>query len=61
MKSFLIKDGDRIKVDPNQYQALLDIFKSGPKKNPTAAAFLQNSVGKNDERHVIDLTLKAML
>lgn len=58
MKRFLVKDGDRIKINPNQYQELVDMFKS--KKNETAVAFLENSVGKNDERHVIDLALRGM-
>lgn len=60
MKKLLIKDGDRLKVDPAQYDSLLDMFKTGSKKNETAAAFLEKSVGKDDNRHVIDLALKWM-
>lgn len=60
MKQFLIKDGDRMKIDPDKYDELLSIFKNGPKKNEAAVAFLEKSVGKMDERHVIDLTLTGM-
>ncbi|MEI6773658.1 MAG: hypothetical protein WCL18_02275 [bacterium] len=28
MKQFLIEDGNQIKIDPNKYDALLDMFKN---------------------------------
>jgi len=59
MKQFLIKDGDQMKVDPDKYDTLLDMFKSGSKKNEAAAAFLE-SMGRKDERHVLDLGLTGM-
>ena len=59
MKQFVIKDKDQMKIDPNQYDTLLNMFKSWSKKNPAAAAFLE-SIGKNDERHVLSLGLTGM-
>jgi len=59
MKQFLIQDGDQIKINPDKYDALLDIFKNGSKKNEAAAAFIE-SIGKDDERHVLDLGLTGM-
>lgn len=59
MSQFLIEDGDQIKIDPNKYDTLIDMFKTGPKKNDTAVAFLE-SLGKDDERRVIDLALTGM-
>ena len=60
MKPYLVQDGDRIKVNPDKYDSLLEMFKNGSKKNPTAAAFLEKSVGKDDNRYVIDLALTGM-
>lgn len=59
MKQFLIQDGDKMKIDPNKYDTLLEIFKNGSKKNEAAAAFLE-SIGKNDEKHVLNLGLTGM-
>ena len=59
MKEFLIKDSDQIKVDPTKYDRLIDIFKNGPKKNEAAVKFLE-SIGKDDEKHVLDLGLTGM-
>jgi len=60
MKQFLIKDADgNMKVDPTQYQTLLDTFKTGTKKNDAAATFLE-SVGKNDDKNIINLALTGM-
>lgn len=59
MSQFLIQDGDEIKIDPDRYDALLDMFENSDKKNPAAAEFLK-SIGKDDSRHVIDLALTGM-
>jgi len=59
MKQFLIQDGDRMKIDPTQYQKLLDMFKTGDKKNEAAATFL-DTVGKDDKKNMIDLALTGM-
>lgn len=59
MKQFLIQDGDRMKVDPDKYDELLDMFKTGSKKNTAAAEFLED-IGKDDDSNAIDLALTGM-
>gem|GEM_PF-637703 len=59
MKQFLIQEGNTTKINPDQYETLLDMFKTGSKKNEAAAAFLE-SIGKNDQKNVIDLALTGM-
>ncbi len=59
MKQFLIKKGDQIKIDPDKYDTLLEMFKNWSKKNEAAASFI-SSIGKDDERHVLDLGLTGM-
>ena len=59
MKQFLIQDGNQMKIDPNKYDTLLEIFKNWSKKNEAAAAFLE-SIGRNDEKHVLNLWLIGM-
>ncbi len=59
MKQFLIQDGDRMKIDPDKYDNLLAMFKTGAKKNADAASFLE-TVGKNDDKNLIDLALTGM-
>ncbi len=48
-----------MKIDPTQYQKLLDMFKTGDKKNEAAATFL-DTVGKDDKKNMIDLALTGM-
>lgn len=48
-----------MKIDPNKYDDLLALFKTGTKKNADAAAFLE-TVGKNDDKNLIDLALTGM-
>lgn len=48
-----------MKIDPTKYQTLLDMFKTGTKKNEVAAAFLE-SAGKDDDKSIIDLALTGM-
>ena len=59
MKWFLIQDNKKMKVDPNKYDALINMFKYGPKKNEAAVAFLE-SIGKDDKKGVINLALTGM-
>ena len=59
MSEFLIQDGDKIKIDPDKYDTLVDLFENGAKKNEAAAAFLK-SIGKNDDKRVMDLALTGM-
>lgn len=59
MKPYIIQKGNQIKIDPSKYDALLDTYKNGSKKNEVAASFIE-SIGKNDERHVLDLGLTGM-
>ncbi len=59
MKQFLSKEGDQMKIDPSKYEILLEMFKNGSKKNEAAGAFLE-SMGKDDEKHVLDLALTGM-
>lgn len=59
MKQFLIQDGKQTKINPAQYDTLLNMFKSGSKKNEAAAAFLE-SIGKDDKKHVLNLALTGM-
>jgi hypothetical protein len=60
MKELLVQDSDsdHIQISPDKYDALLSSFKS--KKNTAAVAFLE-SIGKNDDRHMIDLAIKGMM
>ena len=48
-----------MKIDPDKYETLLTTFKTGTKKNEAGAKFLE-SIGKNDDKHMIDLALKGM-
>ena len=59
MKQFLIQDGNQMKIDPNKYDTLLEIFKNWSKRNEAAAKFLE-SIGRNDEKHVLNLGLTGM-
>lgn len=59
MKQFLIEDDGQIKIDPKKYDQLVEIFKTWSKKNEAGAAFLE-SIGKNDEKHVLALGLKGI-
>jgi hypothetical protein len=59
MKQFMIQDGDRMKIDPEKYNTLLSMFKTGAKKNVAAAAFLE-SMGKDDNKNMLDLALTGM-
>lgn len=58
MAQFLIQDGDQIKIDPNRYDELLTTLEK-EKKNPSGAEFVR-SIGKNDDRRVLDLALTGM-
>ena len=48
-----------MKISPDKYATILDIYRNGSKKNEAAAKFLE-SIGKDDEKHVIDLGLNGM-
>ena len=52
-------DGDHMKINPDKYDALLDMFKNGSKKNAAGAKFLE-SIGKKDDKNMMDLALKGM-
>ena len=43
--------------DLNKDEHLVETFKNGSKKNPAGAKFLE-SIGKNDDKHMMDLALK---
>lgn len=58
MAQFLIQDGDQIKIDPNRYDELL-ITLEKDKKNPGGAEFVR-SIGKNDDKRILDLALTGM-
>ena len=58
MSEFLIQDGDQIKIDPNRYDELLTTLEKD-KKNPDGAEFVR-SIGKNDDKHILDLALTGM-
>lgn len=59
MSEFLIQDGDKIKIDPDKYDRLIDLFENGEKKNEAAVSFLK-SIGKDDDKRVMDLALTGM-
>jgi hypothetical protein len=59
MKSYMEKDGERIKLSETGYATLHDKYSSGAEKNDTAIAFL-DEIGKDDDKHIIDLALDAM-
>jgi len=59
MKQFLIQDGNKTKINPNKYDELVQLFKTWNKKNEVAASFLE-SIGKNDNKNIIDLALNGM-
>ncbi|MFA6256344.1 MAG: hypothetical protein WC606_04110 [Candidatus Absconditabacterales bacterium] len=59
MKELLVKDDNHMKIDPDKYETLVNIFKNGSKKNTAGAEFLE-SIGKNDDKHMIDLALEGM-
>lgn len=48
-----------MKIDPDKYDDFLAMFKTGAKKNADAASFLE-TVGKNDDKNLIDLALTGM-
>lgn len=58
MAQFLIQDGDQIKIDPNRYDELLTTLEKD-KKNPGGAEFVR-SIGKNDDKRILDLALTGM-
>lgn len=61
MKELLVQDsdGDHMKINPDKYDSLVDMFKNGSKKNPAGAKFLE-SIGRDDKKNMIDLALKGM-
>jgi len=61
MKELLVQDadGDHMKINPDKYDTLLTMFKSGSKKNAAAAKFLE-SIGKEDKGNMMNLALKGM-
>ncbi len=59
MSEYLIEDNGHLKIDPNKHDTFINIFKNGPKKNDAAVKFLE-TIGKNDDKRVIDLALTGM-
>ncbi|MEI6119196.1 MAG: hypothetical protein WCP92_08610 [bacterium] len=59
MKDILIQDGDHMKIDPDKYETIVTTFKTGSKKNAAGAKFLE-SIGKDDDKHLMDLALNGM-
>lgn len=61
IKEFLAQDDDKnhMKINPDKYETLKTMFTSGSKKN-TAAAWFLDTVGKDDEKCMIDLALQGM-
>jgi hypothetical protein len=59
MKQLVVKDGDgdHMKINSNKYDSLVDMFRS--KKNEAGVKFLE-SIGKKDDKNMMDLALKGM-